>query len=79
MATVNFSVPDAVKDAFNSAFKGKNKSAVIAEMMMNAVEESRIQRRRARAVRRILARRSRRRPVTDKAIRAARRELREWL
>ena len=78
MATVNFSVPDAVKEAFNAAFKGKNKSAVIAELMMKAVEEARIQRRRAQAVRRILERRSRRRPVSDEAIRAARRDLREW-
>jgi len=78
MATVNFSVPDAVKEAFNAAFKGKNKSAVIAELMMKAVEGARTQRRRAQAVRRILARRIRRRPVSDEAIRAARRELREW-
>lgn len=78
MATVNFSVPDEVKDAFNAAFKGKNKSAVIAALMMNAVAEARTQRRRAQAIRRILARRGRRRPVTDEAIRAARRELREW-
>jgi hypothetical protein len=46
--------------------------------MMKAVEETRTQRRRAQAVRRILARRIRRRPVSDEAIRAARRELREW-
>ena len=78
MATVNFSVPDAVKEAFNAAFKGKNKSAVIAELMMKAVAEARIRRRRTQAVRRILERRSRRRPVSDEAIRAARRDLREW-
>lgn len=78
MATVNFSVPVEVKDAFNTAFKGKNKSAVIAELMMKAVEEARTRRRRAQAVRRILARRSQRRPVSDEAIRAARRDLREW-
>ena len=78
MATVNFSVPDEVKEAFNAAFKGKNKSAVIAGLMMKAVDEARTQRRRAQAIRRILARRSRRRPVSNEAIRAARRELREW-
>jgi len=78
MATVNFSVPDAVKEAFNTAFKGKNKSAVIAELMMKAVEEARTQRRRAQAVRRILERRSRRHPVTDEAIRATRKDLRAW-
>ena len=29
MATVNFSVPEDVKQAFNQAFEGKNKSAII--------------------------------------------------
>jgi hypothetical protein len=33
MATVNFSVPDDVKEAFNIAYQGQNKSAVIAELM----------------------------------------------
>jgi hypothetical protein len=78
MATVNFSVPEEIKEAFNAAFKGRNKSAVIAEMMMRAVEEARVQRQRARAIRGILARRSRRRPVSEKDVRSARRELREW-
>jgi hypothetical protein len=36
MATVNFSVPDDVRDDVNSAFEGKNKSAVIAELMREA-------------------------------------------
>ena len=29
MPTVNFSVPEDVKDAFNSAFEGQNKSAIV--------------------------------------------------
>ena len=33
MATMNFSIPDDVKDAFNRAFEGENKSAVIARLM----------------------------------------------
>lgn len=45
---------------------------------MKAVEEARTRRRRAQAIRRILARRDRRRPVTDKAIRTAQRALRRW-
>jgi hypothetical protein len=28
MATVNFSVPDEVKESFNQAFEGENKSAM---------------------------------------------------
>lgn len=38
MATVNFSVPDEVKQAFNATFAGANKSAIIAELMREAVE-----------------------------------------
>ena len=30
MATMNFSIPDDVKEAFNKAFDGQNKSAVVA-------------------------------------------------
>lgn len=40
MATVNFSVPDEIKKAFNETFAGRNKSAVIADFMMRAVEEA---------------------------------------
>lgn len=39
MATMNFSIPDDVKAAFNKAFEGENKSAVIAGLMRKAVEE----------------------------------------
>ena len=38
MAFVNYSVPDDVKEAFNIAFAGKNKSAVVANLMREAVE-----------------------------------------
>ena len=37
MATVNFSVPDEVKAAFDRTFEGQNKSAVIAELMRRAL------------------------------------------
>jgi hypothetical protein len=47
MATVNFSVPDEVKEAFNQAFEGQNKSAIIAGLMRRAVDEA--ERRRSRA------------------------------
>ena len=36
MATVNFSVPDDVKVAFDKAFVGQNKSAIIADLMRGA-------------------------------------------
>jgi hypothetical protein len=41
MATMNFSVPDKVKEAFNKAFEGQNKSAIAAKYLMRAVEDER--------------------------------------
>ena len=40
MSTVNFSVPDDVKEAFNATFAGQNKSAVIADLMREAVQRA---------------------------------------
>ena len=39
MATMNFSIPDDVKDEFNEVFQGENKSAVVAGLMRRAIEE----------------------------------------
>ncbi|MBA5865190.1 MAG: hypothetical protein GDA67_00670 [Nitrospira sp. CR1.3] len=73
MATVNFSVPPDVKEAFDKAFSGQNKSAVLAELMRQAVEERQRRRRRAKIVEKLLALRKRTKRVTDRAVRAARR------
>lgn len=72
MATVNFSVPDEVKDKFNRAFARENKSSIIARLMMQAVEERKLQRTRARAIDAILRRRRTQKPVSNSQIRAAR-------
>lgn len=72
MATVNFSVPDAVKAAFDEAFAGENKSAVIARLMTEAVEHKHRLARRARAVAALLELRKKHRPMTNAAIRRAR-------
>jgi hypothetical protein len=40
MSTVNFSVPDDVNEAFNAAFKGQNKSAIVKQPMREAVERA---------------------------------------
>lgn len=74
MATVNFSIPDEVKEAFNRTFAKQNKSAIIAELMRKAVEEAKRQKQRAEAFQILTARRSRRSTVTDEEIRAAREE-----
>lgn len=47
MATINFSVPEDVKQAFNKTFAGENKSAVRTDLMRQAIEDRRRRRRRA--------------------------------
>ena len=74
MATVNFSVPDDVKEAFNETFEGRNKSAVIAELMREAIERVRRRKQSRAAIREILERRRGRRSVSDEEIRSARNE-----
>jgi len=72
MATVNFSVPDQVKKAFNKAYAQENKSAVIADLMRDAVaRKNRIKARRG-ALRRIAARRNAREAVSERTLRSAR-------
>ena len=72
MATVNFSVPEEVKKAFNKAFAGKNKSAIIARLMSEAVEQTRRQQQREEAFRLLTERRKLRPPMTDQESREAR-------
>ena len=57
MSTVNFSVPADVKQAFNAAFEGQNKSAVLTQLMRDAVQRVEQQRRSELAIQRILGRR----------------------
>lgn len=73
MATVNFSVPEKVKQAFNQVFKGENKSAVLARLMRQAVDERLRQKRRALAVDALLRLRGRTRRASNEAIRRERR------
>lgn len=68
MATVNFSVPSEIREAFDAAFAGENKSAVIAKLMARAVEERARQTRRASLYRRLTADRSKRPSVTSAKI-----------
>jgi metal-responsive CopG/Arc/MetJ family transcriptional regulator len=74
MATVNFSVPEDVKKAFNEAFKDQNKSAIIADLMREAVERAARKQRSHQAIGRILERRKHAPAVTDEEIKAAREE-----
>lgn len=78
MGTMNFSVPDDVKEAFNEAFKDENKSAIVAELIRRAIED-----RQRRATSGSFAERLRKireqstRTFTDDEIRAIREELRK--
>jgi hypothetical protein len=72
MATVNFSVPDDLKDEFNAAFAAENKSAVIAELMRRAVAERKRLRQRASAIEALLRLRQRMPAATAEEVRQAR-------
>ena len=74
MATVNFSVPEDVKQAFNTAFQGQNKSAIIADLMREAVERAQRRQRQSQAIDRILERRQHAPSITVEEIRAVREE-----
>ena len=72
MSTVNFSVPEDVKKTFNATFEGQNKSAIIAELMLEAVEREDRKQRSQEAYRNIMARRNHAPKVTEKKFHAAR-------
>jgi hypothetical protein len=74
MATVNFSVPDDIKEAFNATFKGQNKSAIVAELMHEAVERARRKQRSHEAIDRILARHRQAPILSEDEIGAARKK-----
>ncbi|KAF0102864.1 MAG: hypothetical protein FD187_773 [bacterium] len=74
MSTVNFSVPEDVKQAFNAVFKGRNKSAIIAELMREAVERAQRGQRSREAISRIMKRREHAPVVSEEEARIAREE-----
>lgn len=56
MATMNFSVPEDLKAAFNETFADQNKSAVVSQLMREAIARAMAQRRSRSATDRLLAR-----------------------
>jgi hypothetical protein len=72
VATVNFSVPDEVKAAFDKAFGDQNKSAVVAELMRRAVREQQLQKRRVDLFQQLSKARTRRPSVAAEEIRRMR-------
>jgi hypothetical protein len=76
MATVNYSIPDEVKELFNTAFAGANRSAVISELMRQAAEHELSLRHRREAADALLAEHGKSPQVTRESVTAAREELR---
>jgi len=72
MATMTFNVPEDVKTQFDKLFAGKNKSAVLTQLMQQAIEEHKRLGRRRHAIDQLLALREQAPRVTDKDIRLAR-------
>ena len=73
MATVNFSVPDEVKEAFDTEFGEENKSAVIAGLMRRAIQERQLQGRREQLFRELTRCRAHRPPADTHTVATARR------
>lgn len=57
MATMNFSIPDDIKESFNQTFAHQNKSAVVARLLQEAVAQAQRKQQSDAAFKRILARR----------------------
>lgn len=72
MATVNFSVPDEVKVAFDRAFGDQNKSAIIADLMRKAVADANRRKQREGIFRKLTQRRAQRPSMTNEEVQAAR-------
>lgn len=73
MAVGNFSVPADVKEVFDKESARQNESAVLTELMRQAVEARRRRQRWAKAVEKVLALPTQTCPVTDGQDRSARR------
>jgi metal-responsive CopG/Arc/MetJ family transcriptional regulator len=72
VATVNFSVPEEVKKAFDRAFRHRNKSAIIADLMRQAVADEGLRKQRQELFRILTERRKSRPTVTSEQVHEAR-------
>jgi hypothetical protein len=65
MATVNFSISDEIKEEFRKTFAHENRSAVVAPLMQQALEEGKRKQVRAAAIGALLQLRREQAPVSD--------------
>lgn len=77
MATMNFSIPEDVKTRFNQAFINDNKSAIVAQLLEEAISRAERKARSDLAIQQILAIRQSNTPQLTKAILRARDETRK--
>ena len=71
MATMSFSIPNDVKERFNQTFAKANKSAIVTQLLEEAIDRAEHKRRSDEAVQRILAIRKSNTPaMTSEVLRA---------
>ena len=68
MATMNFSIPDDVKDRFNDVFADANKSAIVTRLLQTAIAQVERKQRSDAAVKRVLKRRAKGPKLSTKEI-----------
>ena len=76
MATMNFSIPDDIRESFNQTFANQNKSAIVARLLQEAVAQARRKQQSDAAFKRILARRQKALHVSTEEILQMRDEIR---
>jgi metal-responsive CopG/Arc/MetJ family transcriptional regulator len=54
MPFINFSISEDLKESFNKTFRGRNKSAIVAQLMRDAIENERHRQEGGRAIDAIL-------------------------
>lgn len=76
MSTMNFSIPDDVKERFNQVFAHTNKSAVVTRLIETAIAQAECKRQSDEAVKRIMQSRQSAPSITSVEILRIRDELR---
>lgn len=76
MATMNFSIPDDIKERFNRTFANQNRSAIVARLLEEAIARAERKQQSDSAIDRILARRRGNSGVSTEEILRLRDELR---
>jgi hypothetical protein len=74
MATMNFSIPDDIKESFNQTFARQNKSAIVTRLLQEAVARAHRKQQSEAVIDRIVARLDQRTATTERKIRKAREE-----